>query len=448
MKNKFFYEEIPELSKLKEIFSIYKHKDIDLWPSMAPSIYYYKHYGSFGNFRFKLMRILKFVFFYEKFNADKILKNKIFFSFLIDRKDHHKLWEKAISNFDSSDIVKVDAFHEGKKNLKSILRRFYLKFPNFLEIYRISNCMKKHKLRDFIPNFLDWLYISTQAYYQIKKIDYWAEFLNDLRPKKYVAYSSYRNNDETIITQLMNKMGKTTFTMQNYNIPKFDNFNYESITYENFISDYFLIWGDATKKTLENFIPEKSLLLAGNPQYDSIERVRRTKFDPKAGTAFLSHPSYKKSNFEILNIVKQLASEYPKIQFKFNVHPDNNEEEYAEKLKGVKNLEFLYNKTADKDDMLKKSDFLIMYNSTLVLEAMGCQIPIFRYADENMLDMPVPSLNFKDLEEIKEKFAKLFDKKFYKSCVDKYYSAYNSNFYQPKNKSISENYKSLILNQL
>jgi len=281
------------------------------------------------------------------------------------------------------------------------------------------------------------------TYYQYKKIDYWNRVFNKYQPRAYVCYSSYRNNDETVMTQVCNKNNKTTFTFQNYNIPEFKEFNYESITYENFISDYFLLWGEANYDVLKKFIDDKKLLLAGHPNYGKAKEIKRTRFNPKKCTFFLSHPSYKSSNLKLLEIMNKFSKQHPEIKFYMNLHPDNNEEEHKKKIES-NNIIFLSNDNITKEELLEGNDFIILYNSTLVLEALSLQIPLFRYKDESFIKMPVPYNNFSDLNELNTLFSKMLKPEEYRKAMKLNFKCYNNNFFYPKSGNVAENYKKLI----
>ena len=341
MKFTKYSDSIPKLKKIKQVLSDLNYKNLELWPSMAPSSYFFIHNKTMGTNLFQILRIFKFVFFKEKFKVIGDKKNKILVSFLIDRKDHHDFWESCLSKFNKTDLIILDAFQTGRRDILSILKRFSLSFPNFFKICRINQHFKKNKL--VVGSKLDHIYFITQIYYQFKKIDYLSKIVDKYSPNSYVAYSSYRNNDETIITQLVKSTNKTTFTLQNYIVPEFKRFDYETITYENMISDYFLLWGKSSYNTLKKHLETNKLLICGNPLYGGIVKRSVKRFAPKICTIFLSHPNFEESNLRIMDIISEFSKDYPHINFQFNAHPDNNERDIA-KLLNDKNLTYKFNK--------------------------------------------------------------------------------------------------------
>ncbi|MBT3394993.1 glycosyltransferase [archaeon] len=444
MKSIKYSDSIPKLNKIKQVLLDLNYKNLELWPSMAPSAYFFIHNKTMGTTLFQILRIFKFVFFKEKFNVIGDKKNKILVSFLIDRKDHHNLWKSCLSKFNKTDLIILDSFQNGRRDILSILNRFSISFPNFFKIYGIHQHFKKHRL--IVGSRLDHIYFITQIYFQFKKIDYLSGIVDEYVPRSYVAYSSYRNNDETILTQLVNAINKSTFTFQNYIIPKFKRFDYETITYENMISDYFLLWGKSSYDTLKKHLEKNKLIICGNPLYEGIIKKPIKRFDPKVCTIFLSHPNFKKSNLNIIDIMDKFSREYPHIKFQFNAHPDNNESELAKLLDG-KNLFYIFNNSCTKEELLRKSDFIIMYNSTILIEALAYALPIFRYNGDDMKDMLVFSNNFVNFVELKDSFESLFDPITYSKVLRLHKKDYKNCFFQPSNDSVSEIYKKIIKNK-
>src|SRR3989344_1063596 len=134
-ERRFFHETIPTLHNLKKVFSNLNYKGINLWPTMAHPCYCYLYDHGMGRFLFKILRMLKFIFFKEKFEVKGEKNGKILVSFLIDRKDHHIMWEKSISGFDKKDLIIIDAFKEGKRDFKNINSRFSFDFPHLYKLF-------------------------------------------------------------------------------------------------------------------------------------------------------------------------------------------------------------------------------------------------------------------------------------------------------------------------
>lgn len=444
MVSKFYYEKIPELRKLRHIFSNLKYKNIDLWPSMAPITYNYVYNRKFDSKFLNFLRILKFLFFVERFDPKGNGKKKIMTTFCIDRKNHHQLWNLALSSFKEDELITFDAFKTGKRSIWSILKRFSFRSPNLFRMYLLNRYLRNNNLKKIVPNKIDYLYFLTQIYFEERKVDYWNKIIKKYEPLACVSYSPYRNNDETILHQIC-KMNKIkTFAMQNYSITKFQRFNPESITYENFLSDYFLLWGESSKKILKSFIPEKKLITAGNPIYGRIKPLSKSKFCPKICTIFIGHKQYSSSNFDMIKLVNKFSENHPEIRFRFNIHIDNNRSTYIQKIKG-KNIEILPI-TSGKEELGKlfsSSDFIIFHNTTMALEALEYQMPILQYQDKDSVNFDIPPLYFSNLSELNALFKDLSDPKSYKNIIKEDYEAYLRNFYQPK-KSIPACYKEKI----
>ena len=127
-------------------------------------------------------------------------------------------------------------------------------------------------------------------------------------------------------------------------------------------------------------------------------------------------------------------------------HPDNNESELAKLLDG-KNLFYIFNNSCTKEELLRKSDFIIMYNSTILIEALAYALPIFRYNGDDMKDMLVFSNNFVNFVELKDSFESLFDPITYSKVLRLHKKDYKNCFFQPSNDSVSEIYKKIIKNK-
>jgi len=230
-------------------------------------------------------------------------------------------------------------------------------------------------------------------------------------------------------------------TLQNYSLSEFKNFDYETITYENLISDYFLTWGESSKNLLSDYIDKKKLILVGNPIYGKIEKSKNKSFKPKTCVVYLSHYKFDKSNLNLIDLVARFAKNHKKIKFYFSAHPDSNLKIFKERMRG--NMELLP-KGFDKDKSMKMGDFFILHNSSIFIEGLSAQVPIFRFDDEFSLLKHVPENSFKNLNQLESIFSKMSKGKNYTNYINSCYKFYNKNFYQPKI-SIPEYYKKKIL---
>ena len=436
IKNKFFHEKIPELRKLKKIFQSLKYKGVDLWPNLMENVYVTYNNEALSSHKF--LRILKFLFFFEKFKVPKKEKNKILVNFPLDRTDHHELFTNFIKSFNKKEITIINAYQSGERKLRNIANRFTLSFPNLVKILKIHEHLKKHKTKRILKKPIDYIYLVLFTYYILKKIDYWTEIYKKLKPRAFLGYASYRNNEDITLTQICKKHKIPTFTTQHYAFFDYPTFNSESITYENMISDYILLWGKAPFNIMKKFIPQDKLLIAGNPLYKKIKKSNK-KFAPKTCVVFLDYYQYAKSNFEIIKILAEFAEKHKEIKFIIKNHPVNNPKEYEPLVKNTKLI--LLPRYADKDEWMQKADFIISHNTTIVLEALKFQIPIFRYKDKTCFEMSVPKHEFRNAKELESIFSKIKSNKNYAS---EYHKAYHHNFFQPEKSSIPDLYKKLI----
>ena len=441
MNVRFYHEKIPELRELKRIFSGLRYKEIELWPSVLPDVYEWYPEKSRGKFAFKFLRIIKFLLFTEKFKVNGYGKDKILFSILIDRRDHDKLFNSCISSFDKEKILIINALQQGERSFKSVMNRFWFRFPNLAKIFRIWKYLSREGTNKIIKRNSDYVYFILLAYYMFKKIDYWKKIFFLYEPKAYVSYSGYRNNDETIMTQICKKEGKVTIAMQNYALLDYRIFNTESMTYDNIVPDYFLAWGESSKEMLARYIDGRRIIAAGNPLYEKIKR-KSSDFRPKTCVMFFDYPQYTQSNFSIIEAVGKFAEKHKDIKFYIKPHPWNEKTDYLDKLKGKKLI--WLDRYVDKEEWMSKADFIILHNTTIALEALKYQIPIFRYKDKTLFGLDIPEYNFSNQKELESLFLKVKKEKH----AEKYYKSYCENFYQPTSSRIPEYYRKIILDKI
>ena len=67
MKSIKYSDSIPKLNKIKQVLLDLNYKNLELWPSMAPSAYFFIHNKTMGTTLFQILRIFKFVFFNNHF---------------------------------------------------------------------------------------------------------------------------------------------------------------------------------------------------------------------------------------------------------------------------------------------------------------------------------------------------------------------------------------------
>ena len=141
-------------------------------------------------------------------------------------------------------------------------------------------------------------------------------------------------------------------------------------------------------------------------------------------------------------IIEKFSEKSPNVKFYISLHPDLDRKKYEQRIKKSKII--LWDDSKGKGawlEQVKKSDFLVVHNTTMALESLKFQFPIFRYKDKTFAKMIIPKRNFSNLKEFEKLISGL---KGEKNFAADYYKAYLHNFYQPEGRSIPENYRKII----
>jgi hypothetical protein len=99
-------------------------------------------------------------------------------------------------------------------------------------------------------------------------------------------------------------------------------------------------------------------------------------------------------------------------------------------------------------EMLQKSDFIILHNTSVAMEALNYKIPIFRYFDEDLINLWNTEDKFSSLKEFEKLFEKMKNPKEHKKLIDFYEKEFQRNFFIPKNQNVQEHYYSIISNKI
>ncbi|GIU68455.1 MAG: hypothetical protein KatS3mg093_342 [Candidatus Parcubacteria bacterium] len=438
-------EKILYLKKSKEFFSKLSYKGINLWPIMAGDIYTYYYFSHIDieeepSFFKRFLINIKSLFFEDKFPVKG--NGRILVSYFMPRKDHHELVKRAVSKFPKKDLVWIDAFGYKQKN---ILFRGKIKFPNILLLLSIYNKFRKKKLKKIFRNYY-WFYI-LKTYFRLKQINQFYDIVDKIKPKGYIAFCSSAFPEEAILTLICKNKKIPTFTLQHGFFYKPKSFVSSIIQSENIISDYHLLWGKKSYNIQKEYTDESRLIIVGNPKYELIKKKVKKEYDPKKATIFFSVPAYNEGNFRLREIVKKFIEDHPEIIFNIAVHPMNDMNLFS-KYFNYKNVKFI-SKNILAQDLLKESDFVIVYNTTAALEALNYKIPILRYAGKDFLSFwDKKQDTFTNLNELRHLFLKIKNKRNYKKLMDFYEKELKKTFYFHPKKTIPEVYYKKIMEKI
>lgn len=435
-KKNLWKEKIPYIKELEEFFSKISYKGINLWPIMANEVYTYYKNQDRGFFERALL-ITRYIFFKDNLKVERSNK-KILASYFMRREDHHELTQKALDSFSKKELFFLDGYESKKKPFSSY--SFY--FPNIFLLFKIWRKFRKAKLERVLGRY--YYLLLARTYQRHKQIGYFLEIVNKLSPQAYIAFCSAAFGEEAILTLLCKKRNIPTFTLQHSPFHKSsDPFSPAIIQNENAISDYHLIWGENSKNPLKGYLDLSNLIIVGNPKYKMNKIKRKQRFNPKKATVFFSVPGYDEGNIQLLKIVKEFIKNHPEVKFNISVHPMDDIKNYSNNLQ-FKNIKII-SKEVLAQTLLEESDFIILYNTGVTVEALNYKIPIFRYAGKDFRDFWDYDDRFGNLKELEKLFSKIKNKKAYIKLINFYNKELKKTFYLHPKKETSNIYYEKIM---
>lgn len=429
-KNIFWNEKLPFLKNSKKFFEGIDYHGINLWPIMAGEIYMFQNAPIKNRFE-KFLKEVKFLFSMDKFHLQG-KKGGILVSYPIQREDHHYLVLKAIEKFPKKDIILLDNFEWKKK--KSFLK-YKFRLPDLKLLFNIWNKFKKEDMKKVFGD--DYLYFLTRAYFRHKQIEVLKKIYENYSPRAHIAFCSQSFAEDSILTLLAKKDGKPTFTLEHGFLPDSSVYVSALVMIENIISDYVLVWGERNYNMKKKYISEDKLILVGNPKY-SLVKKKDMEFKPRNATFFFSVTGLEGSNENALKILNKFAKKHPEINFNLKLHPFDSKERYLS-LIDSENLYFV-EKHQSVVNLLEKSDFVVIHNTSVVYEALLYRIPIFRFKDEFTPKLWNDFDIFNDYKSFENLFDRLKKRKMLERNLKEYEKILNYSFYFDGKKDVSQKY--------
>jgi len=425
-------EKIPFIKEMKEFYYKMKYRGINLWPVMANETYTY-YLSPEKDRKMKVLAFLKYLFTKDNF---KIYgkKGRIFVSYIMAREDHHELMKKALKNFSEKELTWLDAYQY--KSKKSLFK-FSYSFPNVFLFFKIYNKFRRYKFKN-LKGWMKWHFI-TRTYFRYKQINQFIKIYQEYSPKAYIAFCSQAFPEETIFTLICKKNNIPTFTMQHGIVAEYPHFHGASILNENILSDFHLIWGKSTYETLRKFTSLSRLIIVGNPKYSSLIENNSKRFESKKGAIFFPVPGGEAdTNEKMAKAINDFAKRHPQIIFEASVHPFDNSENYK-RIIDSENIIFV-DSNIPIMGRIENSDLILLHNTTIAIEALRYQKPIFRFNDKFLIDLWKNNDKFKDADELDKHFKKLQDPKEFGKCKTFYGKEFEKNFKITPEKETSQRY--------
>jgi hypothetical protein len=428
------YKKIKELKIIHKEFSKINYLGVNLWPVLTLPIYqFYQH-----NYLMKvslpeitIKRILGFLFMKQTFEISNNQKGRILTSlFMGEGSNHTELHKLYLNSFKENELIKI--------HLKT--KRFSL--GNLKALLKLYKLFKNKGLKNAFKDKKSFFYFLLLTYYNFKQIETLKKLIKDLAPRAYISFACPSNKHESILTQLVKKQGGATFNLQHGSVEEWPMFfHFERVTYEAMISDYLLAWGERSRKICSNHIDPKKITLVGNPRYPK-EIKKKGENNMKEGIFFLSIKDFRKNNQEILDILHKFLTKNPTVRIRIKAHPGDSLDFYNFKHDQMSPAI----EGSEIPALLASSDFVVVYNSTVMIEALGYGLPIFQFQNKYPeRDGPISFGKFNDLREFSAFFKECLPKKKRKILSEKYNKIYLDSFFQPKEKTIPEHFREKIL---
>lgn len=181
---------------------------------------------------------------------------------------------------------------------------------------------------------------------------------------------------ENILAQLAKSRGVTTYTAQHgqYRLLDKSNIGPDAEAYANFVSDYLLCWGEATRQEYIRFgFKPEQLITVG-----WIKNWSNSRFQYLDGVfgVMLNSETSKDSNYELLRLARTIA-DHLNLNYIVRLHPSSSPRQY--KL-------YLGNQCIDcnhynLEDYLNRVGFSIAHMTGAVIEMLHYKSPVYLYDD-------------------------------------------------------------------
>lgn len=439
----FWSEKIPFIKILKEFFSQIEYKEINLWPVMANDVYtYYQNQEQRSKFN-RILTIFRGLFLRDKIKIQGGT-GKIFATYFMPRRDHQEFVTKALEKFSKEELTFFDGY---KYKQKKSPFKYSIRMPDIFLLIYIFKKFRKAKLKEILKE--NYALFAAKTYLRFKQIKYFSKIIEKVNPKAYISFCSPAFPEEAIFTLLSRQRSIPTFTLQHgfYSPPKKE-FSPIAIQNENIISDYMLVWGEKSKDNIEDYSKGKAkIIIAGNPKYKKMSEKGIKQFKLNLITSFLSVPPHEKSNRRVVQILNEFSKKNPNVKIKLKLHPFDEIKNYLD-LVTEKNISF-EDKTATVQSLLQESDLIVTHFTTIALEALFYNKPIFRFDDEFSLHLwDNTNDKFSTLKEFEEKIKNIQDPKEFEKLIKFYQKELNKNFYFEGNKEPSQVYYEKIMEEI
>jgi hypothetical protein len=297
--------------------------------------------------------------------------NFVFFKSLI-RDDYNYLFNKVTSACTQASYLKIDKPYivNNKINKKYL----FVLFQNL----NLFFCFSAGSLKQRI-----FLYTRLCFYKMI------AEVICNYKLNRIIVFADMQPVDNLICQMAKTKKISTTTLQHGLYVDYEKQFNVNIVNYQNHVADYFLAWGEDTKKLIKKYHPNSKVIIVGKPideiKYREIKNYFTVVFDQNI---------FHEYNKKILDISYKIAQKF-NLKINLRLHPNN-------KL----NLYNIRQGTVLIDEDLYCSQFVIGHTTSILYELMRQGIPSYKYRSDipsNLLD---EEFKFTYISELENKINK------------------------------------------
>lgn len=160
--------------------------------------------------------------------------------------------------------------------------------------------------------------------------------------------------------------------------------NINEVNYKNVVSDYFLAWGEETKRLIQKYHPKCKIEICGNPVLEDNEYIQSDFF-----VLIFEQELLKEYNYKLLEIGREIES-FLGIKLKVKFHPRNVFKDYSISRDEVVKFDTVYN-----------AKFALGHTSTMMYQMMRLGIPTFKLASSVPCNVMNQKLIFNSFDELK-----------------------------------------------
>jgi hypothetical protein len=196
---------------------------------------------------------------------------------------------------------------------------------------------------------------------------------------------------DNILVQHANKNGIASTTLQHgLYVDYLECKNINMTNYKNTCSDYFLSWGEDTRRLINKYHPETKVVVCGKPIQDQRKGKRESGFF----TVVFDQNIFHEFNIKLLSIAYEVAG-INGLKVNLKLHPYNKIQWY-----GVRKEITTLNQN------IMDSRFVIGHTTSILFELMRLGLPVFKLKSQIPANRIDPALVFSDCRELLIKIKK------------------------------------------